>query len=153
MRALLQRVMLAKLYIDGKQYSKIDKGLLVFLCICKDDTRNDLEYIAKKIVNMRIFSDNDGKFNLSLQDVGGECMIVSQFTLASDTRKGNRPSYFYAQKPDLARRMYSEFIRIIEEKYDIRAAKGIFGASMDIELVNNGPVTIFIDSKENNIKL
>ncbi len=151
MRAVLQRVKKAELYIESKPYSKIEKGLLVLLCVCKDDTEKDLNYMVKKIMNMRIFSDENGKFNLSLRDVKGECMIVSQFTLAADTKKGNRPSYFYAQEPEKAKLMYEKFIEIMA-KEGIKTAKGIFGASMEIELINNGPVTIFIDSKENNIK-
>ncbi len=151
MRALIQRVSKAELYIDNELYSQIGKGLLVFLCVCRDDTKKDLDYVAKKVVNMRIFSDDNGKFNLSLKDVEGECMIVSQFTLAADTKKGNRPSYFYAQKPETAAKVYEQFIEKLENE-KIKTASGIFGASMDIQLTNNGPVTIFLDSKENGIK-
>ncbi len=147
MRAVLQRVLESKLYIDGKLHSQIGEGLLVFLCVCRDDTQKDLEYMIKKIVNMRIFSDKNGKFNLSLKDVEGECMVVSQFTLAADTKKGNRPSYFYAQRPELASEMYNEFIDRLKNE-NIKTHSGVFGASMNIELTNNGPVTIFIDSKE-----
>ena len=151
MRALIQRVSKAELYIDNELYSQIGKGLLVFLCVCRDDTEKDSDYVAKKVANMRIFSDDNGKFNLSLKDVEGECMIVSQFTLAADTKKGNRPSYFYAQKPEAAAKVYEQFIEKLENE-KIKTASGIFGASMDIQLTNNGPVTIFLDSKENGIK-
>ncbi len=146
MRVVLQRVKGAKLFIDGKIYSRIDKGLLTFVCVCNDDTEKDLHYIAKKMINMRIFSDKNGKFNLSLKDVKGECMIVSQFTLAADTKKGNRPSYFYAQSPDVAEAMYKKFIDIVESM-GIVTQHGIFAADMQIELINDGPVTIYIDSK------
>jgi len=146
MRAVIQRVDYAKVSINNKTYSKIDKGILVFVCICNDDTEKDLEYIARKIINMRIFSDKDGKFSLSLKDIKGECLIVSQFTLAADTKKGNRPSYFYAMEPKKAEPMVEEFINIIKNE-KINTKSGLFGADMKIELTNSGPVTINIDSK------
>ncbi len=146
MRTVLQRVSYAKLFIDSKLYSEIDKGLLALICVCKDDELEDLEYIAKKMVNMRIFSDNNGKFNLSLKDIKGECMIISQFTLAADTKKGNRPSYFYAQEPEKAKKMYEQFIEIVKD-LGVSVKNGIFGANMQIEFTNDGPVTIYMDSK------
>ncbi len=149
MRAVIQRVNFAKLKIDNEIHTKIDKGLLVFICVCQDDDEKDLLYTANKMVNMRIFSDNQGRFNLSLKDINGECMIVSQFTLAADTKKGNRPSYFYAKKPQEAQKMYEQFIDIVKGM-DIVVQSGVFGANMQIELENNGPVTIYLDSKEKN---
>lgn len=146
MRVVLQRVKEAKLFIDREIYSSIDRGLLAFVCVCRDDTEEDLYYIAKKMVNMRIFSDSSGKFNLSLRDIEGECMIVSQFTLAADIKKGNRPSYFYAQNPPEAKNMYDRLIEIVKDM-KIDTEHGIFAADMQIELINDGPVTIYIDSK------
>ncbi len=146
MRSVIQRVNECAVYIDNKIHSHINKGLLIFVCFCKDDTQQDLDYTAKKIVNMRIFSDNCGKFNLSLKDVKGECMIISQFTLAADTKKGNRPSYFYAMEPKKAIPMYEQFLNMVED-YGIKISSGIFGADMKVKLVNNGPVTIYLDSK------
>ncbi len=147
MRAVFQRVSAASLSVEKKEYSKIGKGLVSLVCVCEDDTKEDLEYIAKKMVNMRIFSDKDGKFNLSLKDIEGECLVVSQFTLAADTKKGNRPSYFYAKAPDTAKKMYEEFVCMVEDM-GIAAKKGVFGAHMQINLINDGPVTIYIDSKD-----
>jgi D-tyrosyl-tRNA(Tyr) deacylase len=148
MRAVLQRVKNAKLYINDSLYSSIDKGLVVLVCVCRDDGGDDLLYMAKKIANMRIFSDEDGKFNLSVKDVQGECLVVSQFTLAADTKKGNRPSYFYAQEPKEAKIMYEKFVDEVAN-LGIGVKKGVFGANMQINLVNDGPVTIYIDSKDN----
>ncbi len=149
MRAVIQRVRDARVVVDGKTVGAIDKGLLVYLCVCDDDTEKDLEYLAKKVVNMRIFSDDNGKFNLSLKDVNGSCLVVSQFTLAADTKKGNRPSYFYAAKPEKAEGFYEMFVGILREQYKIPTETGIFGAHMDVFSINDGPVTIYIDSREN----
>ncbi len=148
MRVVIQRVGGVRLFIDNELYNEIGKGLLVLACVCKDDTEDDLKYMAKKIVNMRIFSDENGKFNLSLLDIKGECMIVSQFTLAADTKKGNRPSYFYAMEPQRAESMYEQFKELVAE-YGVPVEGGRFGAMMRLEIVNEGPVTIYVDSKEN----
>ncbi len=147
MRVVLQRVLGVKLYVEGKLYSETGSGLLVFACICRDDTDNDLRYVARKVVNMRIFADENNRFNLSLLDVKGECMIVSQFTLAADTLKGNRPSYFYAMPPDEASQMYERFKGMVSD-YGVRVKSGMFGAMMRLEIINDGPVTIYMDSKE-----
>jgi len=146
MRSVIQRVNECAVYIDNKMHSRINEGLLVFVCFCKDDTQQDLDYTARKIVNMRIFSNNDGKFDLSLKDINSECMIISQFTLAADTKKGNRPSYFYAMEPKKARAIYEQFLNMVKD-YGIKTSAGIFGADMKIKLANDGPVTIYIDSK------
>ena len=149
MRAVVQRVRDAKVVVDGKTVGAIDKGLLVYLCVCDDDTEKDLEYLAKKIVNMRIFPDDNGKFNLSLKDINGSCLVVSQFTLAADTKKGNRPSYFYAAKPEKAEKFYEKFVEILKNQHGIPTETGVFGTHMDVFLINDGPVTIYIDTKEN----
>lgn len=149
MRAVVQRVKDAKVFVDDKIVGEIENGLLVYLCVCKDDTDKDLGYIAKKIVNMRIFSDDNGKFNLSLVDIKGSCLVVSQFTLAADTKRGNRPSYFYAADPEKAEKFYEKFVEIVGSQYEIHVEKGVFGAHMDVCYINDGPVTIYLDSKEN----
>ena len=148
MRAVVQRVKDAKVLVNNKTVGEIEKGLLVYLCVCKDDTDKDLEYLAKKIVNMRIFPDDNGKFNLSLMDIKGSCLVVSQFTLAADTKKGNRPSYFYAANPERAKNFYEKFAKIVDNQYNIHTEKGVFGAHMDVCYINDGPVTVYIDSKE-----
>ncbi len=147
MRAVIQRVRECSVYVDGAPYSSIGMGLLVFLCVCSDDTFEDVRYVLRKVVNMRIFEDRDGKFNLSLLDVGGSLMVVSQFTLAADTRKGNRPSYFYAMPPEKARAYYELFISEAVS-VGVNTKTGEFGAKMDIYMVNHGPVTVYLDSRD-----
>ncbi len=147
MRAVIQRVKSANVIVSGEVVGEIEKGLLVYLCVCSDDTDSDLDYTAKKIVNMRIFPDSNGKFNLSLMDVGGSCLVISQFTLAADTKKGNRPSYFYAAEPQKAEVYYEKFIEKLIEKYGVHTQKGVFGAHMEVYSINDGPVTIYLDSK------
>ncbi len=149
MRAVVQRVKDAKVFVNGKIVGEIKRGLLVYLCVCRDDKDKDLEYLSKKIVNMRIFSDDSGKFNLSLVDIEGSCLVVSQFTLAADTKKGNRPSYFYAADPEKAKEFYEKFVEIVGSQYKIHVERGVFGAHMDVCYMNDGPVTIYLDSKEN----
>lgn len=147
MRAVVQRVNNASVTVDGKLISEIKKGLLVFLGVCDQDTISDLTYLADKITGLRIFEDADEKMNLSLEDVGGEILVVSQFTLFGDCRKGKRPSFSSAGKPDYANEMYEKFIAYIKEK-GFYVGHGIFGADMKVELLNDGPVTILIDSKK-----
>jgi len=149
MRAVIQRVKSAEVVVEREVVGRIGYGLLVYLCVCEDDTETDLKYMAKKIANMRIFPDNNGKFNLSIFDVKGSCLVISQFTLAADTKKGNRPSYFYAAEPEKAELYYEKFIEILENTYKIHTEKGIFGAHMEVYSINDGPVTIYLDSKEN----
>jgi len=147
MRALLQRVKHASVSVDGKVVGRIGQGLLVLLGVGKNDLLEDVGYLANKVVNMRIFSDNDGKFNLSLKDVGGECLVVSQFTLYADTLKsGNRPSFSDAATPDLANKLYEEFCAVVSS-LGVKVEQGVFRAMMDVELVNDGPVTIMVESK------
>jgi len=148
MRALIQRVSEAKLCIDELQKASIQKGLLVFLGITIKDTEADIDYLVKKILQLRIFSDDEGKMNLSLQDINGDLLLVSQFTLFASTKKGNRPSYIRSAKPEISEPLYNLFIKKIQESLGREIQTGIFGADMKINLINNGPVTIMLDSQE-----
>ncbi|MGC8501754.1 D-aminoacyl-tRNA deacylase [Desulfurella sp.] len=145
MKCLIQRVNYVKLYIEDELYSQIGNGLLAFVCFLKDDTESNINLMVQKIINLRIFEDINKKFNLSLKDVKGEVMVVSQFTLAADTKKGNRPSFFNAMEPNQATNFYSKMINQFKIN-GIETKNGIFGASMKIELLNNGPVTIMIEN-------
>jgi D-tyrosyl-tRNA(Tyr) deacylase len=147
MKALLQRVSSAKVEVDGKVVGGIQKGLLVFLCAMKGDTEKDLDYIVKKVSQLRIFEDAQGKMNLSVMDIKGSVLVVSQFTLAASTRKGNRPSFDAAETPERAREVYDDFAYRLKAS-GIAVETGVFGAMMDVSLVNDGPVTISIDSRE-----
>jgi D-tyrosyl-tRNA(Tyr) deacylase len=147
MRTVIQRVNYCKLIIDNELYSEIKRGFLVLLGIEQEDSFEDLSWLCQKVINMRIFSDKDGKMNLSLLDINGEIMIVSQFTLHSSTKKGNRPSFLQSAKPDKAIPLYESFVQEIKKQYKGKVVTGVFGADMQIELLNDGPVTIFMDSK------
>lgn len=147
MRAVVQRVNRASVKVKGNITGKIGKGLLVFLAVCDEDTNEDLVYLADKITKLRIFEDENGKMNLSLEDIGGEILIVSQFTLFGDCRKGKRPSFSQAGNPVYAEKMYEGFISYINSK-NFNAQKGVFGADMKVELLNDGPVTMLLDSKK-----
>lgn len=148
MRLVIQRVSEAQVSVPAEGYvSAIGKGLLVLAAFIDEDTDEDLLWTARKLVAMRIFDDADGVMNLSVQDVGGEVMIVSQFTLYASTVKGNRPSYIKAAKPDVAIPLYEKFLNIVEQQLGKSVGKGIFGADMKVTLTNNGPVTIVVDSK------
>jgi len=147
MKALLQRVTSAQVDVDGSLVGKIGKGLLVFLCAVKGDTDKDLDYIVKKVSQLRIFEDEQGKMNLSVLDSRGEALVVSQFTLAAATRKGNRPSFDEAEVPERAKKLYEMFIERLKGT-GIPVQSGVFAAMMDVSLVNDGPVTIWLDSKE-----
>ena len=147
MRAVVQRVSRALVNVEGNITGKIGKGLLVFLAVCDEDTDEDLVHLADKITGLRIFEDENGKMNLSLEDISGEILIVSQFTLFGDCRKGKRPSFSQAGNPDYAEKMYEKFISYIDSK-NFKAEKGIFGADMKVELLNDGPVTMLLDSKK-----
>ena len=147
MRAVVQRVLNANVKVNEKTVGEIEKGLLVFLGIGNDDDNKDLGYMVDKILGLRIFEDNDNKMNLSLLDIKGEILVVSQFTLYGDVRKGRRPSFIDSAKPDIAEKMYNQFINKCEQK-GVKTEKGVFGANMKVELVNDGPVTILIDSKK-----
>ena len=147
MKAVIQRVTYSKLSIENKIYSQIEGGIVVLLGIAHDDDNNDIHWLAKKILNLRIFNDDKGIMNKSLIDVSGELMIVSQFTLHAQIKKGNRPSYINAANGDMAEKIYKSFILEIENKYNLMPKTGKFGADMKVELENDGPVTIIIDTK------
>src|SRR5436305_2253330 len=147
MRALLQRVSRASVTVDGKVVGQIDQGLLVLLGVGQGDSEVQVKTLADKIVHMRIFGDDEGKMNRSLLDIGGEVLVVSQFTLYADIRRGRRPSFTNAAPPSLAEPLVERFKEAITA-YGLRVADGIFGAMMQVELCNDGPVTIWMDSEE-----
>ncbi len=147
MRALIQRVEKASVTVEKEIVGKIDQGLVILLGIKHDDDDNDLEYIIKKVVNLRIFEDVDGRFNLSALDVGAQLLVVSQFTLYGDTRRGRRPSFTDAAHPDLSKPMYHKATKMFGET-GLKVQEGIFGAHMMVEIHNDGPVTLMLDSDE-----
>ncbi|MAM18680.1 MAG: D-aminoacyl-tRNA deacylase [Christiangramia sp.] len=148
MRAVVQRVSEASVTIEGKIHSQIADGLLILLGIEEVDDTEDIAWLCRKIANMRIFGDEQNAMNLSLKDIDGEAIIVSQFTLHASTKKGNRPSFIKAAKPDIAEPLYEQFISHFERELGKKCGTGVFGADMKVALVNDGPVTILIDSKE-----
>ena len=147
MRAIIQRVSSASVTIDDKIYSQVNTGLLVLLGIEDADTSEDVEWLSGKIVNLRIFNDDNGVMNVSVKDIDGDILVVSQFTLHASTKKGNRPSYIRASKPEFAIPMYERFVKQLSNDLDKNIQTGVFGADMKVELLNDGPVTIVIDSK------
>lgn len=147
MRALLQRVSEASVEVEGSIIGEIKLGLLVLLGIEEADTQEDIDWLVKKIANMRIFNDDSNVMNLSVLDVGGEILAVSQFTLQASTKKGNRPSYIKAARPEKAEPMYEQFKKAISEAFGKDVQGGKFGADMKVHLLNDGPVTIWLDSK------
>ena len=147
MKAVVQRVHKASVTIDNKIISQINQGLLVLLGITAEDNHEDIQWLANKIVNLRIFNDNSGTMNNSVIDSGGDLIIVSQFTLMANTKKGNRPSYIRAAKPEIAIPLYEKFIQKTEVLLGKKIGTGVFGADMKIDLQNDGPVTIIIDTE------
>lgn len=147
MRVLIQRVKRASVTVDGELISEIAQGLLVLVGICDEDNHEDIEWLTKKISNIRLFDDENGVMNLSLMDIDGELLAVSQFTLMASTKKGNRPSYIKAAKPDISIPLYESFCNEMEIALNKPIKRGVFGADMKVDLLNDGPVTIFIDSK------
>lgn len=147
MRALIQRVAQSSVTIDGKKVADIGHGLLVLLGIEDADTDDDIQWLSKKIVQLRIFDDSEGVMNLDITNLDGEIIVVSQFTLHAKTKKGNRPSYIHASKPDFAIPMYEKFCTQLSTDLGKPVQSGVFGANMQVALVNNGPVTIWIDTQ------
>lgn len=147
MRALIQRVNRANVTIEEKVHASIDEGLLVFLGIEDADTEEDVLWLSGKIVNLRVFNDKEGVMNISIKETGGEILLISQFTLHASTKKGNRPSYIKASKPEIAVPIYEKMIRQLSSDLGKEIKAGVFGAEMKVELINDGPVTIWIDSK------
>ncbi len=147
MRVVVQRVKEASVTVDNQIVGKINRGLLVLLGVGEGDDKKDLEYLLDKVLGLRIFEDEKGKMNLSLIDVGGQLLVVSQFTLYGDVRKGKRPSFTESAHPDIADKMYEDFVQIARDR-GVIVETGIFGAHMDVSLINDGPVTIMIDSKK-----
>ena len=148
MRAVIQRTTeSAVVSVDDKISGQIEKGLVIYLGIEAADTKEDIEWLARKICNLRIFSDEEGKMNLSVGDINGGLLIISQFTLFASTKKGNRPSYLRSAKPDYAVPKYEAFLKHLRQTYDLPVEAGIFGADMQVRYTNDGPVTIIIDTK------
>lgn len=147
MRIVIQRVSEASVKIENKVVGSIEKGMLILLGIEHDDSEEDVQWLVGKLINLRIFSDEEGKMNLSIQDVEGAFLVVSQFTLHASTKKGNRPSYVKAARPELAIPLYQLFVEKLASDSALRVETGEFGADMKVALINDGPVTIIIDSK------
>lgn len=147
MRAVVQRVSKASVTVEGKIISGIENGLLILVGIENEDSQDDIDWLVKKVVNLRIFNDDAGVMNNSLLVSKGDAIVVSQFTLHASTKKGNRPSYIKAARPEMAIPLYESFIKTMEEQIGKKIGTGIFGADMKVKLVNDGPVTILIDSK------
>ncbi len=146
MRAVLQRVKRSAVSVEGTEVAKIGAGLNILLGVLKGDSETDAERLAAKIANLRIFADEAGKMNLSLKDLGAEALIISQFTLAADIKRGRRPAFDSAMEPEEAERLYEYFCGLMERECSVK--RGVFGAMMEVEIVNDGPVTIIADSKE-----
>jgi len=147
MIVIIQRVSEASVKVEGTVIGTIGKGLMVLVGFEDADTEEDLVWMAGKVINLRIFDDENGVMNLSVKDVSGELLIVSQFTLHASTKKGNRPSYIKAAKPDISIPLYEQFVALLDKQIDSKVQTGEFGADMKVSLVNDGPVTIYIDSK------
>ncbi|WP_161877842.1 D-aminoacyl-tRNA deacylase [Alkalibacterium sp. MB6] len=146
MRVVIQRVTKAKVIVENETVGEIKKGFLLLVGVEEADTEEDVDYIVRKVVNMRIFEDDQEKMNRSLKDVGGDILSISQFTLHADTKKGNRPSFIAAAKPDVAQELYEQFNEKLRAN-ELKVETGVFGAHMDVALTNDGPVTILVDSK------
>ena len=148
MRVVLQRVAEASVRVNQETVGEIGKGILILLGIEEADSEEDMEWLINKVLNLRIFDDKDGVMNLSINEVQGQILLVSQFTLHASTKKGNRPSYIKAAKPDLAKQHYHRFYQLLLTQFSGKVACGVFGADMKVALINDGPVTIIIDSKQ-----
>ena len=148
MRVVVQRVIQSNVKVSGEVIGEIKEGLMVLVSFVDEDNDTDLGWMTKKIINLRIFNDDEGKMNRSVQDVGGDILLISQFTLHGSTKKGNRPSFIKAAKPDFANVMYERFIKVLEQSLGKEIQTGEFGGDMKVSLVNDGPTTIIIDSKD-----
>ena len=148
MRVVVQRVSQSNVKVSGEVIGEIKKGLMVLVSFVDEDNETDLGWMTKKIINLRIFNDDEGKMNRSVQEVGGDILLISQFTLHGSTKKGNRPSFIKAAKPDFANVMYERFIKVLEQTLGKEIQTGEFGGDMKVSLVNDGPTTIIIDSKD-----
>ena len=148
MRVVVQRVSQSNVKVSGEIIGEINEGLMVLVSFVDEDNDTDLDWMTKKIINLRIFNDDEGKMNRSVQDIGGDILLISQFTLHGSTKKGNRPSFIKAAKPDFANVMYERFIKVLEQSLGKEIQTGEFGGDMKVSLVNDGPTTIIIDSKD-----
>ena len=148
MRVVVQRVSQSNVKVSGEVIGEIKEGLMVLVSFVDEDNDTDLDWMTKKIINLRIFNDDEGKMNRSVQDIGGDILLISQFTLHGSTKKGNRPSFIKAAKPDFANVMYERFIKVLEQYLGKEIQTGEFGGDMKVSLVNDGPTTIIIDSKD-----
>ena len=148
MRVVVQRVSQSNVKVSGEVIGEIKKGLMVLVSFVDEDNETDLGWMTKKIINLRIFNDDEGKMNRSVQEVGGDILLISQFTLHGSTKKGNRPSFIKAAKPDFAKVMYERFIKVLEQTLGKEIQTGEFGGDMKVSLINDGPTTIIIDSKD-----
>ena len=148
MRVVVQRVSQSNVKVSGEIIGEINEGLMVLVSFVDEDNDIDLGWMTKKIINLRIFNDDEGKMNRSVQDIGGDILLISQFTLHGSTKKGNRPSFIKAAKPDFANVMYERFINVLEQSLGKEIQTGEFGGDMKVSLVNDGPTTIIIDSKD-----
>lgn len=148
MRVVVQRVSQSNVKVSGEIIGEINEGLMVLVSFVDEDNDTDLGWMTKKIINLRIFNDHEGKMNRSVQDIGGDILLISQFTLHGSTKKGNRPSFIKAAKPDFANVMYERFIKVLEQSLGKEIQTGEFGGDMKVSLVNDGPTTIIIDSKD-----
>jgi len=148
MKVVVQRAKDAKVIVDGKVVGAIDHGLMLLVGVTHDDTVENARFCAKKIANLRIFEDDNGVMNLSVKDVGGGVLAISQFTLYGNVEKGNRPSYIKAARPEVAEPLYEEFNEILRKEHGLQVETGVFGAMMDIDFTNDGPVTLIVESKK-----
>lgn len=151
MKIVLQRCSRAEVRIDGETVGRIGTGFVVLVGITHNDTREDAEFLAKKVAGMRVFEDTEGKMNLSLAEVGGQILSISQFTLYGNARKGNRPSFIEAARPEVAEPLYEYFNQVLREQYGLHVETGRFGANMQVDFVNDGPVTIIVDSCQGSV--
>ncbi|MDC3054413.1 D-aminoacyl-tRNA deacylase [Cytophagia bacterium] len=147
MRVVVQRVSQSNVKVSGEVIGEIKEGLMVLVSFVDEDNNTDLDWMTKKIINLRIFNDDEGKMNRSVQDIGGDILLISQFTLHGSTKKGNRPSFIKAAKPDFAKVMYERFIKVLEQSLGKEIQTGEFGGDMKVSLINDGPTTIIVDSK------